>query len=243
MQTRGRALYNLIQMNWQEDSAFPVEPWQVEDYRSLATEELFSRLENLGISLDEERFISFAKNAASPEDLTETFWVEEEVEQFDQAYLLVFELWRRLLPEKQSLSIFCDQLDYLIDLYDQDLLEDEEILQNALSDLERVLDEHMDQGEDPHHVFEDVSLYCAHDLESFVYDYASEEIDQDHPMNASEIIDGFGPYITNDNWFEFLQLRLLANTDPDEADTMLARVIEQQKTRPDFELLLDIARF
>ncbi|NGX27785.1 MAG: hypothetical protein K940chlam6_01723, partial [Chlamydiae bacterium] len=31
METKGRALYNLIRMNWQEDSSLPVAQWQVED--------------------------------------------------------------------------------------------------------------------------------------------------------------------------------------------------------------------
>jgi len=240
MNTRGRALYNLIRMNWQEDPLLQVEPWQVEDYRSLSIDELFQRLEALGISLDEMRFLQFAEDASSPEELTENLWVDEDFQKFDKAYLLVFELWRRLLSEKQSLSIFCDELDYLIDLYDQGERGNEELLQNALSDLECVLDEHVDKGDDSHAIFQEISLYCGHDLESFIYDFISEEIDHNHFLHASELIDGFSRYISDEKWFEFLQLRLLANTDPDEANIMLARILEE---KPDFELLLEIARF
>jgi hypothetical protein len=120
METRGHALYNLIRMNWLEDPTLPVEPWQVEDYRLLPDEEIYSRLEKLGISIDQARFIEYALHFTSPEEMTETLWVDEELDNFDQAYLLIFELWRRFLPEKQSLSIFCDELDYLIDRYDED---------------------------------------------------------------------------------------------------------------------------
>lgn len=243
METRGRALYNLIRMNWLEDPALPVEPWQVEDYRSIPTEELFTRLSHLGIPLDEQHFLLYAEEENSPEELTDTLWVHEDLENFDQAYLVVFELWRRLLPTKQSLSIFCDELDRLITQYDQESLEDEEQLYEALIELERILDQNTDHGVEPHLVFKEISLYCAHDLESFIYDFASEEIDQEQNLNASELIEGFSPYITDEDWFEFLQLRLLEGTDPQEAEAMLARIIHEQKDQPDFELMLEIARF
>lgn len=242
METRGRALYNLILMNWQEDSDLPVDPWQVEDYRSLSTKDIFKKLKALAIPLDEQRFRSYAEACESPEELTDTLFVDEELDQFDEVYLLVFELWRRLLPEKESLSIFCDELDYLINLYDHDQLENEESLNDAITELERILDEHVDQGEDPQTLFQEISLYCAHDLQSFIYDYAADQIDQEHHLQASEIIDGFAPYITDTRWFEFLQYRLLAAADPDEGEIMLARILEEQNQSPDFELLLEIAR-
>lgn len=243
METRGRALYNLLRMNWLEDPSLPVEPWQVEDYRALSMEELFSRLSHLGIPMDEPHFAVYADEAQSPEDLADTLWAFEETQDYDKAYLLIFELWRRLVPEKQSLSIFCDHLDHLISLYDQQILEDDEELAEALTELERILDENADMGVDPHLLFKEISLYCAHDLESFIYDFAAEEIDQEQTLNASEIIEGFSPYISDQDWFEFLQLRLLASADPDEAEMMLARIIDEQKDQPDFELMLEIARF
>jgi DNA-binding XRE family transcriptional regulator len=243
METRGRALYNLILMNWQEDPSFEVEPWQVEDYRSLATKEIFKRLKALGIPLDEERFKNYAEASDSPEELTDALFIEEELDRFDEVYLLVFELWRRLVPEKESLSIFCDQLDHLISLYDQDQLDNEEELNNAITELERILDEHTDKGEDPQGLFQEISLYCAHDLQSFIYDYASDQIDHNNALYASELIDGFAPYITDKRWFEFLEFRLLAAADPDEGEIMLARILEDQKHEPDFELLLEIARY
>lgn len=243
MDTRGRALYNLIRMNWLEDPSLPVESWQVEDYRLIPTEELFARLYALGIPVDERHFLLYAEESPTPEDLTETLWVDEAFEHYDQAYLIIFELWRRLLPEKQSLSIFCDELDRLINLYDEGSLLNEDALEDALTELERILDENADQGVDPHLLFREISLHCAHDLESFIYDLASGEIDHDQNLNASELIEGFSPYISDQDWFEFLQLRLLAGSDPDKAEVMLGRIIQEQKDQPDFELMLEIARF
>lgn len=243
METRGRALFNLIRMNWQEDHSLPVEDWQVEDYRSLPIEEIFKRLEVLGISLDESRFRAVAEAVSSPEELTEALWVDEEnAEGFDKAYLLLFELWRRILPENQSLSVFCDHLDYLIDLYDQGNLINETSLQDALADLERILDQHVDQGENPHQIFEEISLYFAHDLKSFIYDYISDQIDRESFLYASEIYDAFEPFVHQEKWFEFLHIRLLANTDQEESNRLLAELIEDQKEDPDLEFLLDVAR-
>lgn len=243
METRGRALYNLLRMNWQEDPTLPVEDWQIEDYRALATEELFERLEEFDIHLDESRFLEYVEAVASPEELIETLWVKEDSLDFDKAYLLIFELWRRLAVENPSLSIFCDYLDGLIDLYDREALEDERALQDALADLERVLDEHVDQGGDPQEIFREITLYFAHDLESFLYDYISDKIDQELFVYASEVYDAFEPYIEKEKWFDFLQVRLLANTDQEEANQALSQLIEEQQKQPDLEFLLEIARY
>ncbi len=62
-------------------------------------------------------------------------------------------------------------------------------------------------------------------------------------MQASEILDGFSPYITDLDWFEFLQMRLLAPVDEEETEAMLARLLDQQNQTPNLELLLEIARF
>lgn len=243
MEARGRALFNLLRMNWEEDPSLDVEPWQVEDLRALPNEALFERLDQLGISLDEDRFCHYAEKCSCPEELADTLWTADTIDHFDQAYLLLFEVWRRLLPEKQSLSIFCDELDHLIDLYDSDQQFNEEQLQNALSDLERVLDEHSDQGQDAKHIFREIALFCAHDLESFIYDYASAQIDQEQSLYASELIDGFFPYIRDTKWYVFLQIRLLFETDSEEAQPMLDRLLEELEEEPDFELLLEITRF
>lgn len=244
MDTRGRAYYNLLRVSWEEDPSLEVESWQVENYRNLSTEQLLLRLKALDLPLDEVHFKGYVDHSESPEELTEMLAGEEEgLEHFDEIYLLVFELWRRLCPEKESLSIFCDELDHLMGLYDKDELENPERLLNALTELENVLDEHADQGEDPKRLFQEISLYSAHDLENFIYDFISEKIDQDDRLEASEILEGFSDYIAKPDWFEFLRLRLLASVDEEEAEAMLARFLEQQYQNPDLELLLEIARF
>ena len=115
MELKGKALYNLLRINWLEDPSIGVQPWQVEDYRVLSTADLFSKLEKLKIPLNEESFLLYVESSDSPEELVECLCLDDEdLEISDQSYLLLFELWRRLIPEKESLSIFCDELDRLI---------------------------------------------------------------------------------------------------------------------------------
>src|SRR5947208_7129015 len=116
-----RALYNLLRLNWLRDRSLPVEQWQVENYRNLPIETLFKNLTHLEINSDRISFLSLTEEFDNPEELTEAFFTDNspDPKKFDQAYLNIFELWRRLVPEKLCLSIFGDELDYQIDLYDQ----------------------------------------------------------------------------------------------------------------------------
>lgn len=244
MEFQDKALYNLLRMNWLEDPKIDVEPWQVEDYRSLSEAELFSGLEKLKIHLDRKKFLLFAENVDAPEELVDYVLIEEkEKKAHDLAYLLVFELWRRLLPNKQSLSIFCDELDHRFYLYDKDPLLHDELIQKTLQELEDILDQNVDQGGHPKEVFTALASYCAHDLESFIYDYIAEQIDKKNELYASELLDGFYEYIPNPAWFDFLRARLFALTDAYESSLILQRILEQLQEEPDLDLTLEIAAF
>ena len=124
MKIQTKAIYNLLRLNAQETSGADVEPWALENLRDISLDALFQRLSVWGISLDKNSFISFAAECDTPEDLAELLQ-EESVspKQHDQVYLLIFELWRRFLPEKQSLSIFCDDLEGFIYDYITELLD------------------------------------------------------------------------------------------------------------------------
>jgi hypothetical protein len=244
MESLGKSLYNSLRINWLEDPSSEIAPWQTEDYRALKTKEIFKRLESFDISLSENSFLLYAQNCNSPEELIETLWLgDEEPQKIDQAYLLLFELWRRLVPEKQSLSIFCDELDHLFYLHDHELLESEEKLQDALDELETILDETVDQGISPEEAFQNFSNYLAHDFESFIYDYIAKQLDQSDEIYASELLDGFYEYIIDKRWFDLLRMRLYERTDFEEGHLMLERILEQTKEEPDLDFLLEIMRF
>lgn len=242
MELKGKALYNLLKINALDDPKVASAPWQIEDLSTLSTSKLFERLNRLHLPLDENSFLLYANEAESPEELTDYVWVNEgDEEGQERAYLLLFELWRRLLPEKQSLSIFCDTCDQLIDQYDRGVLEDEEGLENALCILEDILDNACDTEElSPEDAFAEVARHCAHDLESFLYDYIAEQIEAEDQLYASELIDAFYDFVSDKKWFDFLRARLFFSARSDESNLLIERLLEQLQEEPDVGLLLEI---
>ncbi|MBI2742803.1 MAG: hypothetical protein HYX48_02675 [Chlamydiales bacterium] len=243
MEFQGKALYNLVRISWLEEPSIVVEPWQVEDLRSASLETLFARLETLGIELSPEAFLVHAEESQDPEELIDHLYdgVLEDAG-YEQSYLLIFELWRRLLPQKFALSVFCDELDWRIYLYDRELLSQEH-LQEVISDLEDLLDESVDNGAEPKEIFLTLESFCAHDLERFLYDYATGLIDGGEDLDASELIDEFYIYIEKTNWFDFLRARLLAPVDLEESVLVLERLLLQLEEEPDVDLLFEITTY
>lgn len=242
MHLKGKALFNLLRISWLEDRNSEVKKWQVEDLRELDIAELFSRLKKLGLILDEESFYLYAENCTSPEELVNYIWIEtEDLEGHDQTYLLLFELWRRLLPDKLCLSIFCDELDQLIDVYDKGELENEASLQNALAILEDILDDSYDEGNEAKKVFSEVASYCAHDLERFIFDYIYDQIDEKDETYASELIDAFYDYVSDHRRFDLLRAQFLALFDLEESNLIYGRILEELREKPNLELVLLVA--
>ena len=227
MELKGKALFNLLKISLQEEKPSGVLPWQVEDLKSLSIEELFSRLSKLSLILDEASFYLYAENCETPEELAECLCCDEEplTERHDQIYLLVFEMWRRLIKEKFCLSIFCDELDHWIEMYDRGELIDEEPLQKALALLEDILDEAFHQASDPKHILKEVSSYCAHDLEQFLVDYIADQIVQKNEVYASELIDAFSDYASDLRRFKLLRASLVALSDLETANMLYERAL------------------
>jgi hypothetical protein len=240
-----RALYNSLRQNWLLDPSLPVEPWQVEDYRHLPLEKLFERLNLQDISIDKVSFLALAEYKDTPEELSDELLKDKDAVDAttqDQVYLLVFELWRRLVPEKACLSIFCDELDHQIYLYDTGQIEHPEALEDVLSNLRIVLEENTDQGVDPIEVFETICAGCANNVESFLYDYIDERIDEGHESYASELLEAFIDYVREVKWFEFLKARLLVDSDPEGCEQLIHELIQEHQ-KPDLEFNLDILTF
>jgi hypothetical protein len=241
----GKALYNLIRNNWKKNPSMAVKPWQVDDYRLLSNEELFLRLKKLDINVVPDSFVLFAENCDSPEELLEYLWVKEDVdaEVQDQVYLCLFELWRRLIPDKKSLSIFCDDLDHCIERYFEDPCQADEEVLTVLHEMEDILDENIDLGAEAKVIFASVVASSAYDIERFIYDYIVDQIEADNGLCASEILDGFYEYISDVKWFDFLRARLFALSSPEEANLMLGGLLEQLEEEPDLDFLLEIASY
>lgn len=241
---KGRSFYNLLRINLKEDPSLHVEDWQVFDYRLLSDEEILEKLGSLGISLTPESFFLYAENCESPEDLLECLWIDEDRdEEQEKVYLLLFELWRRWAIDKRSLSIFCDELDEQIFLYDEGHLEEEESLQKVLNTLEDLLDQSVDEGVPPQEIFQMISHYLAHDIEQFLYDYILDLIDRANELYASELIDGMIPYISEKKWFDLLRARLFLLSNSPETFMLVSRILEQAEEEPDEGFLMELAHF
>lgn len=245
MQLERRALYNSLRLNWLMDPQVRVEPWQVEDYRLWSSEQLFQALKKYGLQVDRASFIPLADEWDSPEEFTDRLIEEKglEVSVQDEIYLLMFELWRRLVPEKQSISVFCDELDHQIYIYDTGEALSAESIEDMLANLKVILDENVDNGADPIEAFQTISTGCANDIESFIYDFISTQIDEHNISYASELIDFFNDYIEDERGFDLLRTRVMADSDPKAAEILVAQIIEDAKEDPDFEFNLEVLSF
>lgn len=236
-----KALYNLLRMSASEDSYKEVEDWKIENLRSFSLGELFARLGKNGLQIDKNHFFHFAEECDTPEDLTDLLLHDDtSAELQDFLYLTLFEIWRRLLPEKQSLSIFCDELDHRIALYDQGELQSDELVQDALANLLEILEQNADSGVALEKILRLISDYCAYDLEGFICDYISDLIDNGNSLYASELIEEFSPYAQDPLWFGFLRIRLVAFTNIADANIAIHRLLENEL---ESLLLLEILRF
>jgi hypothetical protein len=244
MDLERRSLYNSLRINWLHDPSISVEPWQVEDYRIIPLQALFERLALHEIELNRPIFIALAEDVEAPEDLLESMVRDLEVDERskDQIYLLVFELWRRLLPEKPTLTIFCDELDYQIHEYDFGNSNNYEALQNTLENLQAILEENIDLGIDPKEAFELISSKCANNIEGFLYDFIAELIDENNTVYAKELLEAFEGYLEDSKWFDFLKVQLTSSSDPEAANEMLLKIL-QQFDPPELELYLEILAY
>ena len=240
-----KALYNSLRMAWIQDNQLPVESWKVEDYRTLELDELFSRLHERKLLLDRSTFKEYADQFDSPEALNDALIDDEKIvpEEYDQLYLLVFELWRRLVPEKPSISILCDELDYQIFEYDLGRQESRQALQDALNNFYSILEENVDQGMACGDVFAAIAEFCANDVEGFLYDYIAETIDLQEYSYASELLEQFSPFVVDKKWFDLLHARIVNVSDIHAANKMIEQLFEQNRKENCLEFYLDVLTF
>lgn len=243
MPFHGRAYYNSLQLAGRDCHDKDVQSWQVENYRLIETETLFERLEGLDITLDREGFVLYSKSVESPHELMLNLVPNDASALLqEKVFLLVFELWRRFVTEKLSLSVFCDEFDHQIELYEQGDVDDE-LLGVMLARLESILDGSVDQEQSPIEVFKLVKTFFAHNFEDFLYDFCTHLIDIDRRTLASEMIEGYYDYIEDKPWFDFLRMRMLAEEDLVEADEVIARFFVNMMDTPNFELGLELLEF
>jgi hypothetical protein len=240
-----KALYNLIQLNLNRIEAGELkvgklQQWQITNYREKTSEELFQELHQLGVNLGVENFEGYGKNFEAPEEIVEAFAKERTPLEKDQIFLILFELWRRFFPEKRTLSIFCDELDYQMVAYD---LEKPSEIGDALVYLQQLFEESVDQGLEPTHALQLIQTYCANDIESFLFDYILNEIDANNHSYAVELLEGFKRFVKKQIWFDYLAARTAILDDPEEGYERLERVIDQTDEETSLDLMEEMLFF
>lgn len=247
MNIERRALYTSLRLSWLRDPTLEVQDWQVEDYREMPFSILFERLRENHLHLDRVSFLAYAEQVETPEELSDELTADLHLDPqtSDKVYLVVFELWRRLLTDKPCLSIFCDELDHQISIYDEGEIDNGEAIQDILANLQIILEENTDQGAEPLSVFDFVSTGCAHDVETFILDYIADQIDSSNLNYASELIDGFAEYIPNQKWFNLLRARLIAQHDPRTGQRLITKLLEDDDEADEDQLdfYLEILHF
>ena len=238
------ALYNLIRMNWLNEPNSKVEAWQVADYRCIPLDEIFHRLKNFKIHLDQKSFVNYASDYGSPEDFTDDITSDQALsaKNSDQIYLLIFEIWRRLLTDKPSLTIICNELDYQIHQHDRGVSSSSTAMQAALASFARALNDNVDQGLLAKEALSRIAPFFANDIESFFYDYIFEMIEANE-LYAQELLETFAPYLKDNKWFELLSVRLAERIDHKLADKKLLRLMEEYLESEDVDFNLEVLSY
>lgn len=229
-------------MQWLQDPSFAVEEWQIEDLHSLETGTLFDRLQKHEIWLDKQSFLAYAEGAETPEELSDQMIGDRSIldQEQDQIYLILFELWRRLLPDRKSLTIFCDEIDHYIWQYDHYELDDITPLQYSLENLAQILKEGSEEGHDPLEVFEAVASRCANDLESFLFDYINDRIDEGELEYSEKLLNSYIDFMSDTKWFQLLKGRILSLEDLPTSIALLSNLIHEAHSEPDLDFLFEL---
>ena len=204
----GRAYYNLLLLQAQRGIAVEALPWEAKDYGAIAMDCLFEEIQSLHYLFDRESFVNYCAAFDSPEEVVASI-EQKECEEKNKLYLLVFELWKRLLPEKESISIFADALDRKIAEYEKS--KDDEMLLEAFEQVVEILESNSIDSTPPETIFERFCLYVAHDLESVIYTYIESKICGEVEDRALDLLHHFLPYVKEKRALQFLHLKTLSH--------------------------------
>lgn len=213
------------------------------EIRNSSLEDLFEDVKKLGLPLDQKAFEILAKTYDTPEEMAlELIAGNERIHA--SLYPLLCEIWRRLCPEKYTISIFGRELDYLIEQYENATLEQPEDLYQALAQLHNILDENCENGLSPEDAFSIIQEYVDYDLDSFLYIYILNEIETSDGAYAHDLLDAFLPYVQDKIWFDYLMVRVEILEDLEQGYEKLEEFIEiQLKEEENLDLNLEVLLF
>jgi hypothetical protein len=233
-----KTLFNILRLKAKQGEK-GIEPWQVEDYRQWSASALFKNLAQLDLPLDQQSFMAYADACDDVEALLDLLFAQQlDIEQkiYDQVFLLCFELWRRFNPNVMFMAMICDELDYQMEGYEEDSENDEKI-QDILNTLPGLIEESVDEENSSKEVFKIICDNCANDLESFLYEYITDQVEVETYSYATELIEDFEPMVSDARFFLFLRLRMTEGEEAIQGFSALYRSLSQNCH---LQLLIDI---
>jgi hypothetical protein len=235
----GRSKFNLLKYKKRENPNLEVKDWEILDYNNLSIDDLFSNLKGLGFNFTPEIVIELASQGEELDTICFEKYGPKEVDEeiLENAYLNLFEIWRRLLPNHKSISIFANDFDEFIDAYEKGEVTGSEALFNELFD---ILDESVDEGMEPKGVFKELSNYLGHDLESFLICYIFDLIEHDNETLALRYLDNIYTYIQGNLWLDFFRIKLLKGALPEDVTAITYRFLDKLKLHFDPELGFEV---
>ena len=112
-----------------------------------------------------------------------------------------------------------------------------------LVELQNLLDENTDSGVEPMQAFEYVSASCANDIESFLYDFITEQIESENATYASELVDGFRDYMKDKKWFDFLSVKVAALSGGEDVNALIWGIFDDTELHPSLDFNFEILSF
>ena len=219
-----RAVYNLIHLP-DATGLDELEPWQKENYRKLPDHTLLNRLQEQGMTIPKlSTFQELASNFSSPDEMADEMAPEK-----DEIYLLLFELWRRHLPQQRCPSVFCDELDFQISCFEEGDFKKKAELEEIVEYLLQIFEDHVDEGADPAAIYHAFQEYCAHDLDGFLYGYFTFLIAEKRAEYAYELLEGYYPFVRDRSFFDFLLARIAILYNEKEGKAFLEKTIKKVK--------------
>lgn len=233
-----KAYYNYLRLKASLDpkSREQLVDWQIEDLELRSNEELFEKLRAHGLFLDEHAFLDLSESCDTPEEMAATLAVEKSEAAGDQIFLILFELWSRLLPERESLSLFADHLERLMLAYARGEGGARPALQDKFVELEKILDQYVDEGMTKREALIWIQSFVSIELDEFLYSFILDEIESHDLEEASDQLEGVARYFDFDPWFSFLKAMTRIAKEPEVGYRHLEQLIDGL----DFGLHIDL---
>ncbi len=236
-----KAIYNNILFCNQHPDLDPslatISEWKKKNWREVPLEALFRELSELGVEFDKAHFLVWADESDSPEDLLILITPDEveegDTEYLDRLYLIIFELWRRLIPERRPLSIIGDDIDHALIAYESLWHEEDEMAQISIREqlirlfleytrlLQATCDQYQENEEvddildlqryttPAHAIFAMTQPFFVHDISRSLFDFILEELSHDTYPDLMPLVEGIMPFILPSTWSMCMKAHIL----------------------------------